>query len=278
MHILVSCDENYLPPLKTMLYSLYQQHRDQAIQVHLIHSDIAEELTEDLREYLKVMSEGYIELKQYPVGERFESAFVNRYYSIEMYYYLLAGDVLPDEIDRVIYIDPDCLVINPLNAFYNMDLVDHMMAAAQHSALPSAEINYVRLKTFADTEIESYFNAGFILMDLQAMRERTSAEAIFEYIQDAHLGALVLPDQDVLNVLYHDDILLIDEHEYNYDPRFYTLYLARDNSWSIERILRETKVIHYCGKHKPWNRIVGGQFTMLYKYFQIKAESIQYDS
>ena len=41
----------------------------------------------------------------------FTDAPVVRYYSRAMYYRLLAAELLPRELDRVLYLDPDILVI-----------------------------------------------------------------------------------------------------------------------------------------------------------------------
>ena len=42
MNVLVSCDENYINPLKTMLYSLFKNN-DIQIEIYLIHKDIRDE-------------------------------------------------------------------------------------------------------------------------------------------------------------------------------------------------------------------------------------------
>ena len=55
------------------------------------------------------------ELCPIPMGESlFSKAPVTKQYPQEMYYRLLAGHLLPREVKRVLYLDPDILVINPL--------------------------------------------------------------------------------------------------------------------------------------------------------------------
>ena len=52
----------------------------------------------------------------------FAAAPVVRYYSRAMYYRLLAAQLLPAGVDRVLYLDPDILVINALRPLYDTDL------------------------------------------------------------------------------------------------------------------------------------------------------------
>ncbi len=52
----------------------------------------------------------------------FTDAPVVRYYSRAMYYRLLAAELLPRELDRVLYLDPDILVIRPVRPLYETQL------------------------------------------------------------------------------------------------------------------------------------------------------------
>ena len=63
-------------------------------------------------------------------------------------------------------------------------------------------------------------------------------EDIFSFVRE-HASGLVLPDQDVLNVLYGDRIMEIDDFIWNYDARMYSSYLMRslgtaDIAWVME--------------------------------------------
>lgn len=49
-----------------------------------------------------------------------------------MYYRLLASHILPASLKRVLYLDPDILVINPLRPLWDLDLQGNVFAAASH--------------------------------------------------------------------------------------------------------------------------------------------------
>jgi len=56
-----------------------------------------------------------------------------------MYYRLLAFKFLPEELDRILYLDPDILVINPIDELYNMDIDNYLYAAAYHNIITIKE-------------------------------------------------------------------------------------------------------------------------------------------
>ena len=56
-------------------------------------------------------------------------------YPKEMYFRLLVGQILPEELERVLYIDPDTLIINPLTDLWEMDLQGYMFGAAVHKGI-----------------------------------------------------------------------------------------------------------------------------------------------
>ena len=84
---------------------------------------------------------------------------------------------------------------------------------------------------------------------------------------------LVLPDQDVLNGLYGERILELDEKLYNYDARKYNGYLlASQGEADMDYVIANTRILHFCGKRKPWNKAYVGRFGVLYKhYMQLAA-------
>ena len=55
-------------------------------------------------------------------------------------------------------------------------------------------------------------------MNLKELRATQDLEAPLRYIEE-NREKLILPDQDVLNALYHDRTILLDPMVYNFDAR-----------------------------------------------------------
>ena len=265
MNILATLDRNYLHPLRVMLGSLFFNNPGERFDIYVIGDGL---LTEDWTGLEKLCAACG---RLYPVTlpeTLFAEAPVVRYYSRAMYYRLLAAELLPRELDRVLYLDPDILVINDLRALYNTDLEGNLMAAASHTGLLAGitdPVNRLRLENY---EAEAYYNSGVLVMDLNAMRREMRPTEIFQYARE-HEDVLILPDQDILNGLYGARIQEVDDSLWNYDARRFDRYLLgsqgkKDMDWVMEH----TAILHFCGKRKPWNRSYQGRFSALYKHYQ----------
>lgn len=198
--------------------------------------------------------------------EMFVNAPVIRYYSKAMYYRLLAAEFLPDTLDKILYLDPDILVVNPLRPLYDSDISGYLFAAAMHSGLTGIS-GYVNKLRFLEEGTEFYFNSGVLLMNLSSMRKEMHREEIFEFVEK-YKDFLILPDQDVLNGLYNTRILPLDESFWNYDVRKYESYrLASQGRRDMDWVMEHTAILHFCGKNKPWNPKYRGRFSSLYKHY-----------
>lgn len=184
-----------------------------------------------------------------------------------MYYRLLAPRLLPDTLDRVLYLDPDILVIGEVRPLYETALPDQLYAAAMHYGLTgvSGPVGKLRLP---NAETDMYFNSGVLLMNLPRLRRETSPAEVFAYAEK-YRRALILPDQDILNSLYGERILAVDESIWNYDARKYETYrLSSQGKMNMDWVMAHTVFLHFCGKNKPWAPSYHGRFSALYKHYQ----------
>ncbi|NLM21512.1 MAG: glycosyltransferase family 8 protein [Peptococcaceae bacterium] len=266
MNILVTIDSNYIKPLKVMLKSLFLNNPEENFFIYLLHSSLTAEELNDLDQYISVQGH---ELKIVSINDDyFEDAPVILHYSKEMYYRLLAFKFLPSELKRVLYLDPDILVINPIRELYNQDLEGYLYAAAYHDLLTVREINKLRLKPY---EIDAYYNSGVLLMNLELQRQTIDEREIFDFIAQSKVK-LLLPDQDVINALYAKQIKTLDEKLYNYDARHYLYYkLVTNGLYDMDYVIRNTVILHFCGKKKPWLKGYSGKFHSLYKHYEKQA-------
>ena len=268
MNLLLTLDENYLPPCKVMLYSFFASNPNETdVTVYLLHSAIPGDKLEELADFCSLFG-----AKLHPIAvdtALFENAPTSKRYPKEMYYRLLSPLILPKELERVLYLDPDMLIINPLHPLWELNLYGKTFAAAAHTGLTEManEINQVRL----DTEHE-YFNSGVMLIDLNAARKLVTAEDVFRCVNE-HEKELILPDQDVFNILYGDQTVPVDDVIWNYDVRNYSKYLIRSTGkHNLYWVMHNTAVLHFCGKNKPWHEDYKNPFGMLYLHYMNLTE------
>jgi len=262
MNILLTLDKNYLLPMRVLLTSLFVSNPGERFHLYIAGDGLEDA---DLPHALCDRFDASITLLAVD-DSLFAAAPTLRYYSRAMYYRLLAAQLLPQSIDRALYLDPDMLVIGPLRDLYDADMGDNLFAACIHRGLVdlSTPVNRVRLHTQA---AEGYFNSGMLLMNLPQMRAHIVPPMIFDYVEK-NAALLVLPDQDVLNALYADAILPLDERLYNYDARKYSEYLvASQGLCDMAWVAQNTRILHFCGRRKPWKKTVTGRFLALYRHY-----------
>lgn len=270
IELLLTIDEGYLKPLKVALTSIRQSNPNQAIRVWLIHESISRSNIQDLRNLTD-----YLNLDFEPIqidGSQWNDAKTEEQYPKEMYFRLLVGELLPKEIKRIIYLDPDILVIHSLRDLWEMELDGYMLAAATHVGLidVSTRVNKVRL----DVD-HVYFNSGIMLMDLDKAREIIKWDDIAEVIEKFN-RLLVLPDQDILNRLYGKYTKEIPEEIWNYDTRKYMRYFTKSLAQhDIHWVMANTVILHYCGGYKPWDDKHDNRFTSIYLHYQNQLALIE---
>jgi len=263
MNILVTLNSNYIHPLKVMLKSLFLNNRDAMFAIYLMHSSLSDQELADLDAFIHKHGS---QLHIVGIDERFfQNAPVLLHYTKEMYYRLLAFKFLPQHLERILYLDPDILVINPVNGLYETDLDGYLFAAAYHDKISIKEINRLRLIPY---KIDAYYNSGVLLMNLELQRQMIDEKAIYEFVEK-NRAKLIMPDQDILNALYSKKIKSLDEKLYNYDARFYSYYRIMSNGMcDMDYVINNTVILHFCGKKKPWKKGYGGKFYSLYKHYE----------
>ena len=264
LNIFVTLDHNYLAPLRVMLYSLFQNNPGEHFDIYAAIDDLE---SQDWEELCAFCGRGGAALYPVTMDETsFADAPMVRYYPRAMYYRLLAAQVLPQDLDRVLYLDPDILIINSIRPLYSIDFQGMLYAAAMHRGIigVSQPLNMMRLPNY---EGEVYFNSGVLMMNLPLLRTQTTPEEMFAYVEK-YRNKLVLPDQDILNGLYGSRILQLEEVLWNYDAKKYdSYYIASQGETNLDWTMAHTAIIHFNGKEKPWHHSYRGRYAVLYKHY-----------
>lgn len=196
-------------------------------------------------------------------GELFEGFPESDRYPRQIYYRLAAPLVLPKELDRILYLDVDTVVINPLTELHETPFEGNFYVGCTHTREPLTKINQARLKS---EKAVSYINTGVLLFNLPALRDNLSLAEIRDYARERK-RALILPDQDILTALYGDKVKLADTMRYNLSDRILGFYNADRSHEKVDLdwVRRNSVIIHYCGKNKPWNDDYSGVLGVFYR-------------
>ncbi len=246
INILVTLDANYILPLRVLLRSLLRSDDESFFAVYVAHSSLTQEDFAQIRCALPESRFAVFPVEVPP--ELLCDAPVLRRLTKASYYRLIAPSFLPDDVDRILYLDPDITVIGSLRAFYATDLGDNYLAAAGHFDGFIRFINQHRLHIRHNAD---YVNSGVLLMDVQKLRALDNNEQIFDFVR-RHPRMLFLGDQDTVNAFYDGHILVTDARRYNLDERTFRR-LQRRGELDLAWVRENTAIIHYAGSRKPWN-------------------------
>lgn len=261
--LLFTLDANYLPQLHVLLTSIRLNNPGETFRIFLMHRGLTQ--SELLQAARRCDAYGWTFVPVRVEEALFAEAPTTAQYPQEMYYRMLAAQLLPPTLSRVIYLDPDTLVINPLRPLWETDLDGRLFAACAHTGKTEivSSVNRVRLNVTHD-----YFNSGVLLMDLTACRREIRPEALFAFVRE-HASTLLLPDQDLLNSLYGSRVLPLEDVIWNYDARDYLGYqLVSGGRVDLDWIMAHTAILHFCGRAKPWRPDYRYRFGILYKHYQ----------
>lgn len=246
MNVAVAVNRSYMRYLYVMLTSLLENNRDQEICIYLMSAD----LTEQQAAILQSLAEQYQQSMCFlHISEEMFSQElpVSKHITTEAYFRLALPDLLPKDQERVLYLDVDIIVNQPIGEFYHMDFEGKTFCACRDVG----DITVENIKTsplFAELKERPefvYFNSGVLLMNLQKLRRETSFSCIMEQAMRVK-EYLKFHDQDLLNYLYCGDVRLVDEERYNLFVR--TAYNA---GYTCEQVKSRAAILHYAGP-KPW--------------------------
>ena len=268
LNILVTLDENYLPRLNVMLYSLLRSNPDCSFDVYLLHSSIRSAALG--RTQTLLAGRGRLCPVQVTEPQLADAPTTDRYPQ-EIYYRIFAARYLPRELDRVLYLDPDLIVNGSLWPLYTLDMTDYYFAAASHVGALMLKINDLRLDM---DETAPYINSGVMLMNCELLRREQKVEDVFRFIRERK-NLLVLPDQDIISGLYGRRIYALDPFRYNMTERLFQAHAPFDMELDLDWVRKNSVIIHYCGRNKPWKKHYLGQLDVFYLEAETGLERVE---
>ncbi len=252
INIVCATDDKYVPYCGVMLTSLFENNKEREVNVYIL---IDKPLSEK-----GVLKLNQLE-KQYNQHIHFclvDSSCFDKYpirgtgadhLSIVTYYRLFAEDILPVEVDMVLYLDCDIIVNASIGELFDMDWNGFAIGGVSDMCVAWQEF-YNRLEY--DKSL-GYFNAGVVMMNLNFWRKHHMAQRCFDYLKHNY-DKVDNNDQDVLNVVMKN-IKRTLPVTYNYQIQLRMPYFFNTFSKQMqEDVLKTTspKIIHYAAELKPW--------------------------
>lgn len=261
MNILITINKKYIKQVNILLNSIQYSNTEESFDVYVLHRDLEEKDLEIMNNNLD-LKRFEIHLIHIPEKEIHKFPVYEKRYPVEVYFRIFASNYLPQDLDRILYLDADTIVINPLKELYETDFEENYYIAATHVKKVLHKLNEIRLNIKED---EPYINTGVLLINLKALRTILIEKEIKEFIEKNE-KKLLLPDQDILVSILGNKIKLVDSLKYNLGERTLNTYNINHpkNQIGLRWICRNTVIIHYFGRNKPWNKQYIGRLDCFY--------------
>ncbi|MBK1832286.1 glycosyltransferase family 8 protein [Verrucomicrobiaceae bacterium R5-34] len=253
------CDDNYAPYLGVTLASFIHNCPDlDRYSICIFGSKLSDESKSNLRELIHEtgLSLTFLDIDD---GMLPDSTPTTGHITITTYFRILLADLMPEEIDQVLYLDCDLLVVNDLTGFFETDLNDDLIAAVDNPGFDRAE-------ELGMAESWGYFNAGVIVCNLKQWRKEQFKDKVFEVIERL-CDRLEFWDQDALNVATEGRWKRVSPI-YNLQNSYY-LRTPGDLQMKGKDLLKlrdDAVITHFSSALKPWQW--AGAHPMQKEYFK----------
>lgn len=234
-------------------------------------------IKDDNKKALQLLEEGHsnVSIRFFNVKEKMANIYLKAtgHISVETYYRLLIPEIFIN-YEKVLFLDSDMTVHADVAELFNMDVSGYMVAAA-HDQCCAAFLNG-NDKSFAKycrealklKNVNDYFQAGVMLLNLTRFREKYTQKEIFEIATSRQYRYV---DQDIMNVLCQGEVKHLDlewdcfpdfgPYEYEFMP----YYLQKQ----YEKARNNPKICHHTGPNKPWSELFAD--TMMTEHFWRRA-------
>lgn len=266
-HVLFCADPHYFQHAAVAAVSLATSSRCDRIHVHVITCDRDPVSEGMLRDSLVGFPKVVLDIHQVDAS-RLSGVFVDKHLSKEAYLRFLAAEVLPETLDRVVYLDCDLVVLDDIFELYGADLNGMAIGAVEDArwADGATESRLVRLGARPSAP---YVNSGVLVLDLDTWRRENLARDLFAFVAE-HGSLLLRHDQDALNVVLQDRIQLLDKRwnvqTLMFSPAARKMLLLEDEAAKQAR--RHPGIIHYSTGSKPWAFRAAGRRKHIYFRFR----------
>ena len=281
INIMTSCDEKLAKQLPVLLQSIAENITTHPVRFFLVHRNVSDKtihLLKRLCTYYGTITfsdilipnpEPYDELAKHGGG-----------WAGEAYYSLCAHELLPADMDRVLYLDAgDVLVLKDIDEYYFGDFEDKSLFVTLRCCKTSGDQTILfepedfEVREFLEGILSGVFNSGSYVLNLDKMRREGYNMEDYLFLSKTlveitgNVSKAYLGDQGFLSAAYVGDIKY-----YKYPQIADIWYMPFDfGVWYFDQRKElpsyEPHIVHFSGvNYKPWD----GMYPIFLEEFQTK--------
>lgn len=242
-HVAFCISDNYSSIVAVTLQSFVDHHTNEsAFTFHLV----SEALSADNLDYLRrvIAQRSSWQLLYHPIEEKNLAHIPTGPFTIHAWYRIFLDQLLPEEVEKVLYLDADTLIASSIDELFQIPLENVAIGAAKDQQ------NFITAtkQRIGLPQQHTYVCSGVLLMNLSYWREHNIAQQILDWaIANAH--RLGCPDQDAINVVLREKTVVLPAKWGIIAKNF--LYDAFYQTEEAAEAYHHPCIIHYAGC-APW--------------------------
>ncbi len=248
INICFASDDNYAQHLAVAISSILKNSsKNDIYNIHILNGDISGDNKEKILNLKKIRQFNCYFYNM----EKFDFSLLplNReYISAATYYRLFITDILPKDIDKLIYLDCDIIAKVDLKILHSFDISGYLAGVIEDEGSITQSL---RLKLPVEN---NYFNAGVMVFNLKQLRSFDLKEKCFNYYK-ANQNIITLQDQDILNGVFNGKCKFLPLC-WNANGRLYRYNELKHNYTKKDEAIakKHPAIIHYTDTGKPWDK------------------------
>ena len=226
-HIVYASDNMFAEILGVSLVSLYENSRDmEDIIVYILDSDITENNKEKLLSICKTCQRSNaVFIPAENISDTLSIDVAADRGSLSQYARLFISSALPDELNRVLYLDCDTIIKESIRELWNLNLQGKTIGA-----LMDAFSKYYRSNINLQPN-DIMFNSGVMLIDLEQWKRKKAEQRLLGFIAERR-GKIQQGDQGVLNAV-------LSRETYCFEPEFNSVTIFYDFTYKEMMVYRK---------------------------------------
>ena len=272
MNILLSTDNNYVMPTGVLMHSICH-HNKNVVYYILVDPCFSTESKRALEDIavgydcaIHFLCVDLAKLKYMPVGREDQPIHITK----AAYFRLFVAELLPKDINRVLYLDGDIIVRKSLEKLWDTDLSGYSTGVVHDVN----ELNHCKSGRLPYPMNKGYFNSGVLLINLNYWREHNLIQKFMTFAQENE-DILTLHDQDVLNCVLYDSLKWLPL-TYNFENGFLLSSDYISFSPAIQNEIDKTKydpaIIHFASADKPWKITCYHPYVGVWRHYWRKSK------
>ena len=258
MNIVYTTNDGFVPQVAACMTSVYENNKKvKDLNIFVVAINMSKKYQKILKDIGKKYKRKCYIVELNDIRSMFDFDVDTLGWHVSVLARFFFDKLLPDWVEKVIYLDGDTICLRSLEELWNTDMSKNVIAGSLAPTKRDRAINELDL-----TENDPYINAGVLLINLKKWRKEKTGERIINYYKE-HNGRLSANDQDAINGTLRQEIKVIKPKfnyytSYIYYPYWYLKksqapYKFISKSWYDES-KKEPVIIHYLGEERPWRK------------------------